>query len=129
MLKRVLGRFLKGLKVEAAIWCALLAVFFFASYGYLNQHTSHLVNVPSHFFDWEKKIPFISWMIVPYMSSDLIFVLCFLMMKDILVSQNSANLINSRKVLFGTSCRRRNGKMGDNNFLPFFLELLNTAVD
>ncbi len=69
-------------KNESLIWCVLLATYFFTAYGYSNFITSQTSSVHSFFFRWEQDIPFIPWMIVPYMSSDLIFVLCFLLLKE-----------------------------------------------
>ena len=65
---------------ESIFWCIFLAGLFFISYGYTNYWSSKLSSVPSLFFLWERQIPFVPWMIFPYLSSDLIFVACFLML-------------------------------------------------
>jgi len=43
-------------------------------YGFCNWFTSLRHNVPSFYFGWERYIPFVPLMIVPYMSIDLFFV-------------------------------------------------------
>jgi protein-tyrosine phosphatase/membrane-associated phospholipid phosphatase len=52
----------------------LLSLLFLSVYGGCNWVASHRTNVGSLFFAWERQIPFIPWMIVPYMSIDLFFV-------------------------------------------------------
>jgi membrane-associated phospholipid phosphatase len=55
-----------------------LGAFFFLSYGWQNHYTSLLVSVPNFYFPWERDISFIPWMIIPYMSSDIVFIVGFL---------------------------------------------------
>jgi hypothetical protein len=43
-------------------------------YGWCNWFTAQRANVPTLFFEWERAIPFVPLMIVPYMSIDLFFV-------------------------------------------------------
>lgn len=50
-----------------------LALLFFLVYGTTNWLTAHRANVPTLFFEWERLIPFVPLMIVPYMSIDLLF--------------------------------------------------------
>jgi hypothetical protein len=58
---------------EAMLSILFLGPFFFISYGIANW-ISTLRNVSeSFYFDWEKNIPVIPAMIVPYMSIDLFF--------------------------------------------------------
>jgi membrane-associated phospholipid phosphatase len=59
---------------EAAGWVALLGVYFFLVYGTCNWVTSHRTDVPTFFWEWERLIPFVPLMILPYMSIDLFFV-------------------------------------------------------
>jgi protein-tyrosine phosphatase len=54
-------------------WLAVLAPFFFASYGFANWVTSRRANVPALYFDWERHIPFLAWTIVPYWSTDFLY--------------------------------------------------------
>jgi protein-tyrosine phosphatase len=51
-----------------------LSVLFLAIYGWCNWFTAQRVNVPTLFFEWERSIPFVPLMIIPYMSIDLFFV-------------------------------------------------------
>src|SRR5262245_53321700 len=53
---------------RAALWLAVLAPFFYASYGLANWLASLRSHVPSIVFDWERGIPFIAWTIIPYWS-------------------------------------------------------------
>jgi len=55
----------------------VLGPLFFLLYGLSNVVTSWRVSVPSFYFPWEERIPFVAWMIVPYMSIDLLFVGAF----------------------------------------------------
>jgi len=68
--------------VLAAAWLAFLGPFFFLVYGVCNWAASLRTDVPSFFFWWEHNIPFIPWMIVPYMSTDFLFALALFMCRD-----------------------------------------------
>jgi len=54
-------------------WLAFLGPFFFASYGFANWMASQRAGVGSIVFDWESRIPFLAWTIVPYWSIDLFY--------------------------------------------------------
>jgi membrane-associated phospholipid phosphatase len=62
---------------RALLWLALLGPFFFLSYGFANAMAARLPFVPSIVFDWEARIPFQAWTIVPYWSIDLFYVASF----------------------------------------------------
>lgn len=76
-----------ALEKQAGTWqwgllcLALLAPFFFLSYGFANHYAAALDNVPSIVFTWEQYIPLWAWSIIPYWSIDLFYglsiVLCF----------------------------------------------------
>ena len=51
-----------------------LSALFLVVYGWTNWFTAQRSNVPTLFFEWERAIPFVPLMIVPYMSIDLFFV-------------------------------------------------------
>jgi protein-tyrosine phosphatase/membrane-associated phospholipid phosphatase len=51
-----------------------LSVLFLAIYGWCNWFAAQRTSVPTLFFEWERSIPFVPLMIVPYMSIDLFFV-------------------------------------------------------
>ncbi len=51
-----------------------LGALFLIVYGWCNWFTAQRANVPMLFFNWERSIPFVPLMIIPYMSIDLFFV-------------------------------------------------------
>ena len=51
-----------------------LSALFLVLYGWTNWFTAQRANVPRLFFEWERSIPFVPLMIVPYMSIDFLFV-------------------------------------------------------
>jgi protein-tyrosine phosphatase len=57
------------------VWLAFVGPFFFLSYWFSNWVSSHRTRVPSVMFDWEQQMPFIPWTIVPYWTSDLLYIL------------------------------------------------------
>lgn len=58
-------------RAKVALGTSLL---FLVAYGGSNAYTATLPNVPSFFFEWERAIPFVPLLILPYMSIDLFFV-------------------------------------------------------
>jgi len=58
-------------------WSVLLSLYFFAIYGIANTVTAHRAalgrHIPTFVFDFERHIPFVPAMILPYMSIDLFF--------------------------------------------------------
>lgn len=68
--------------IRSIVWLAILAPFFFWSYGWANHYAANLPTVPSIQFSWESNIPFIPWMILPYWSIDLLYGLAFLTCKE-----------------------------------------------
>jgi hypothetical protein len=52
-----------------------LAPFFFLTYNFANAAASKSARVAVLMFPWERHIPFIGWTILPYWSSDLLYVL------------------------------------------------------
>ncbi|MER8412289.1 phosphatase PAP2/dual specificity phosphatase family protein [Mesorhizobium sp. M1342] len=65
--------------VRAALWLALLAPFFYLSYGFANWLASRRDDVGSIVFSWEHSIPFVAWTIVPYWSINLFYGLSLLL--------------------------------------------------
>jgi protein-tyrosine phosphatase/membrane-associated phospholipid phosphatase len=59
----------KALAVSAG-----LSVLFLIVYGGCNWITGHRANVGTLYFEWERKIPFVPFFILPYMSIDLFFI-------------------------------------------------------
>jgi membrane-associated phospholipid phosphatase len=64
---------------ERLVWMLYLGILFFLLYGSANQYAFLTAPHPSFVFGWEGKIPFIESFIVPYMASDMMFVLAFLL--------------------------------------------------
>jgi protein-tyrosine phosphatase len=58
---------------RAAGWLALLAPFFYLSYGLANQLAASRAAVPSLVFGWEHHIPFWDWTIFPYWSVNVFY--------------------------------------------------------
>ncbi len=67
---------------ESACWLALLGGGFFLVYGLCNAFAATRAHVPSFFFEWERRIPFVPAMILPYMSIDLFFAGSFFLFRD-----------------------------------------------
>lgn len=63
---------------EKALWSLVMGLFFFLVYGGSNEIAALTAPHPSFFWTWEKHLPFVPELIVPYMSSDIVFVLAFL---------------------------------------------------
>lgn len=60
-------------------WLLFLGPFFFLSYGFANHIAAARGVTDSVVFDWERRIPFLPWSIVPYWSIDLLYGLSFLL--------------------------------------------------
>ena len=58
---------------RALLWLAFLAPFFFLTYNFANAAASRRSGVAVIRFPWESQIPFLSWTILPYWSSDLLY--------------------------------------------------------
>jgi len=59
---------------KALVVSAGLSVLFLIVYGGCNWIAAHRANVGTFYFEWERKIPFMPFFILPYMSIDLFFV-------------------------------------------------------
>lgn len=58
-----------------ALWTAIwLSIFFLLVYGTTNEISAHRNDVGAWFFEWERSIPYVGWMAIPYLSIDLFFV-------------------------------------------------------
>jgi len=53
---------------RAALWLVVLAVFFYATYGFANWLASQRSDVGAVVFGWERHVPFVDWTIFPYWS-------------------------------------------------------------
>ena len=59
---------------RAAIHSAALSLLFLVVYGGCNWFSGQRTDVGTWYFAWERHIPFLPWMIVPYLSIDVFFV-------------------------------------------------------
>lgn len=55
---------------RALCWLAFLGPWFFLTYGLCNQYAARLDFVPSYYGQWERAIPFMAWMLLPYWTID-----------------------------------------------------------
>ncbi|MGE8428375.1 MAG: hypothetical protein ACN6O7_10885 [Sphingobacterium sp.] len=62
----------RGLQFAVFLYCTL---FFQLTYSAAAVHAAHQATVSSFAFPFERFMPFVSWMIIPYMSSGLFFAL------------------------------------------------------
>ena len=67
----------RGLRWRGLAWLALCGPWFFIAYGFANWFTSHRAHVGTWYFEWEKRVPFVPELVVPYWSLDLLFVVAF----------------------------------------------------
>ena len=65
---------IKPTKTAAAATSAALSLIFVVVYGTCNWITAHRTDVGTWYYAWERYIPFVPIMIVPYMSIDLFYV-------------------------------------------------------
>ena len=73
----------KRLKIKQKLYALILcSVVFMMVYNGAAWYISTLAEVPSFVFDFEKYIPFISWTIIPYMTSGLFFCMVFFLCKS-----------------------------------------------
>lgn len=65
-----------GLWKRAVLWLALLAPFFFISYGVATSISAQRYlhgGVGTLVFAWESQVPFWAWTIIPYWSIDILY--------------------------------------------------------
>lgn len=61
-----------------ALLCLLLvAVIFYASYGFSNTVAANRADMPEIYFAWERQLPFWAWSIIPYWSLNVFYALAF----------------------------------------------------
>lgn len=71
-----------SLRVKALAASVGLSTLFLVVYGCCNWITSQRPDVGTLYFEWERLIPFVQWMIVPYFSIDLFFVAAPFLCRD-----------------------------------------------
>ena len=67
---------------RAALWLAFLGPFFFLTYGAANWWTAQLPSVPSMYWEWERALPFLPWLMLPYMSIDAFYAASLFLSQD-----------------------------------------------
>lgn len=65
-----------------ALWIGAANILFFLVYGTCNYLASKSTHLYQCYFDWELKIPFLSWMIIPYRSLDWLFIAVYFLPKE-----------------------------------------------
>lgn len=63
---------------ERSVWVVYLGLLFFFLYGSANQFALLTSPHASIVFEWEKQIPFLDIFIIPYMSSDFMFIIALM---------------------------------------------------
>jgi membrane-associated phospholipid phosphatase len=61
-------------RTKALVASAGLSILFLIVYGNCNWISSRRANVGTFYFEWERRIPFVPFFILPYMSIDLFFI-------------------------------------------------------
>ncbi len=90
---------LLNLKIKYALLSSMIFVFL---YKIAETYTSTLKNVPSFVMNWEKFIPFVPFLILPYMTSGLLFVIIFFLVKtkeDLILLTKRANFMTIISVI------------------------------
>ena len=64
----------QNMRAKALLTSAGLSILFVVVYGGCNWITSRRSGVGAFYFEWERSIPFVPFLILPYMSIDLFFV-------------------------------------------------------
>lgn len=58
---------------RGALWLLFLGTLFFIAYNYANGYTSTRTDVGVIVANWERSLPFVPWLMLPYMSIDLFY--------------------------------------------------------
>lgn len=58
---------------RGALWLAFMGLFFFLTYGAVNYFTSTRADVGVIVYAWERHLPFVPWLMLPYMSIDAFY--------------------------------------------------------
>lgn len=67
----------RGLRWRGLGWLSLCGPWFFIAYGFANAFTAGRAHVGTWYYEWEKHVPFVPELVVPYWSLDLLFVGAF----------------------------------------------------
>lgn len=67
----------RGLRWRGLAWLALCGPWFFIAYGFCNWASAQRTHVGTWYYEWEKRVPFVPELVVPYWSLDLLFIGAF----------------------------------------------------
>ena len=67
---------------RAALWLLALGPLFFITYGLCNQVAARLDFVPSYYGEWERAIPFLPMLLLPYWSIDAFYAASLFVARD-----------------------------------------------
>ena len=67
----------RGLRWRGLAWLALCGPWFFIAYGFCNWVAAQRTNMGTWYWEWEKRVPFVPELVVPYWSLDLLFIGAF----------------------------------------------------
>jgi len=67
----------RGLRWRGLAWLALCGPWFFITYGFCNWSAAQRAHVGTWYYEWEKHVPFVPELVVPYWSLDLLFIGAF----------------------------------------------------
>ena len=70
-----------NLTLQSFLWMSLSYIIFLFLYDIAGKHSSALESVSSFYFVWEEDIPFVPWMVIPYVSSGIFFICVFFICK------------------------------------------------
>lgn len=70
-----------NLTLQSFLWMSLSYIIFLFLYEIAGKHSSALESVSSFYFVWEEDIPFVPWMVIPYVSSGIFFICVFFICK------------------------------------------------
>lgn len=93
------SKMLFNLKIKYSFVSSMV---FIILYKIAELYTSTLKNVPSYVMEWEKSIPFIPFLVVPYMTSGLLFVIIFFIVRtkeDLILLAKRANFMTIISVI------------------------------
>lgn len=117
---------------EKVVSVCISYILFLALYGFSGWYASSLSEVGSFVFDFECHIPFLPWMIIPYMSSGAFFIGVFFLCsshKQLLLFTLRTNLLTILSCLLFVLFPLRFSfakPAVDSPFLAFFFQFLNT---
>ncbi|MBK8285566.1 MAG: phosphatase PAP2/dual specificity phosphatase family protein [Ahniella sp.] len=84
---------------KAALWLAVLAPFFYLTYGVANFLAARRTDVGSFVFDWEHHIPFLDWTIFPYWSINAFYGLSLFLCRNLFELNRHARRLLTAQII------------------------------